>query len=81
MQVLTHDGVCHLSPFHLSFILTHDRYKRDQEIAYLATCSLYNVLYSSLLSESGPPLLDFEVSMHYQIFFSFYLSLPSWLNL
>ncbi|KAI6675717.1 hypothetical protein NL676_003623 [Syzygium grande] len=37
-----------------------DLYKRDQEIAYLATCSLYNVLYSSLLSESGPPLLDFE---------------------
>ncbi|KAF8005603.1 hypothetical protein BT93_K0021 [Corymbia citriodora subsp. variegata] len=37
-----------------------DLYKRDQEIAYLATCSLYNVLYSSLMSESGPPLLDFE---------------------
>ncbi|XP_030541094.1 protein SHOOT GRAVITROPISM 6 isoform X2 [Rhodamnia argentea] len=37
-----------------------DLYKRDQEIAYLATCSLYNVLFSSLMSESGPPLLDFE---------------------
>lgn len=37
-----------------------DLYKRDQETAYLATCSLYNVLYSSLMSESGPPLLDFE---------------------
>ncbi|OWM69676.1 hypothetical protein CDL15_Pgr025525 [Punica granatum] len=35
-------------------------YKREKEIAYLATCSLYNVLYSSLMSESGPPMLDFE---------------------
>ncbi|KAK4789666.1 hypothetical protein SAY86_016970 [Trapa natans] len=35
-------------------------YKRDHEIAYLATCSLHNVLYSSLMSESGPPMLDFE---------------------
>ncbi|PQQ19778.1 protein SHOOT GRAVITROPISM 6 [Prunus yedoensis var. nudiflora] len=35
-------------------------YKRDQDIAFLATCSLNNLLHASLLSESGPPLLDFE---------------------
>lgn len=35
-------------------------YKNDQEVALLATCSLHNVLNASLLSESGPPLLDFE---------------------
>ncbi|XP_057983736.1 protein SHOOT GRAVITROPISM 6 isoform X2 [Malania oleifera] len=35
-------------------------YKKDQEIALLATCSLHNLLNASLLSESGPPLLDFE---------------------
>ncbi|KAM7464220.1 hypothetical protein LguiA_032341 [Lonicera macranthoides] len=35
-------------------------YKRDQDIAFLATCSLHNLLNASLLSESGPPLLDFE---------------------
>ncbi|XP_042512579.1 protein SHOOT GRAVITROPISM 6-like [Macadamia integrifolia] len=35
-------------------------YKKDQEIAYLATCSLHNLLNASLLSETGPPLLDFE---------------------
>ncbi|KAM7255099.1 hypothetical protein ACFE04_020340 [Oxalis oulophora] len=35
-------------------------YKRDQDIALLATCSLHNLLNASLLSESGPPLLDFE---------------------
>lgn len=27
----------------------------------MATCSLHNLLNASLLSESGPPLLDFEV--------------------
>ncbi|POO01805.1 Coatomer beta subunit [Trema orientale] len=35
-------------------------YKKDQDIAFLATCSLHNLLYATLLSESGPPLLDFE---------------------
>ncbi|XP_041024886.1 protein SHOOT GRAVITROPISM 6 isoform X2 [Juglans microcarpa x Juglans regia] len=35
-------------------------YKKDQDVAFLATCSLHNLLYASLLSESGPPLLDFE---------------------
>ncbi|KAG6640434.1 protein SHOOT GRAVITROPISM 6 isoform X3 [Carya illinoinensis] len=35
-------------------------YKKDQDVAFLATCSLHNLLYGSLLSESGPPLLDFE---------------------
>jgi hypothetical protein len=38
------------------------RYKKDQDIAFLATCSLHNLLNASLLSESGPPLLDFEVT-------------------
>ncbi|XP_020263565.1 protein SHOOT GRAVITROPISM 6 isoform X2 [Asparagus officinalis] len=37
-----------------------DLYKRDQECAYLATQSLHNLLTACLLSESGPPLLDFE---------------------
>ncbi|GLT92277.1 hypothetical protein SLE2022_101210 [Rubroshorea leprosula] len=35
-------------------------YKKDQDIALLATCSLNNVMNASLLSETGPPLLDFE---------------------
>ncbi|XP_044471670.1 protein SHOOT GRAVITROPISM 6 isoform X2 [Mangifera indica] len=35
-------------------------YKRDQYTALLATSSLYNLLNASLLSETGPPLLDFE---------------------
>lgn len=35
-------------------------YRKDQEIAFLATCSVHNLLNASLLSESGPPLLDFE---------------------
>ncbi|KZV15223.1 protein SHOOT GRAVITROPISM 6, partial [Dorcoceras hygrometricum] len=35
-------------------------YKKDQDTAFVATCSLYNLLNASLLSESGPPLLDFE---------------------
>ncbi|KAI4300360.1 hypothetical protein L6164_033748 [Bauhinia variegata] len=34
--------------------------KKDQDIAFLATYSLYNLLNASLLSESGPPMLDFE---------------------
>ncbi|XP_074269139.1 protein SHOOT GRAVITROPISM 6 isoform X2 [Silene latifolia] len=37
-----------------------DLYKKDQEIAYVATCSLHHLLTASLLSETGPPLLDFE---------------------
>ncbi|GMH09863.1 hypothetical protein Nepgr_011704 [Nepenthes gracilis] len=37
-----------------------DLYKKDQEIAFVATCSLHNLLNASLLSESGPPMLDFE---------------------
>lgn len=39
------------------------RYKKDHDDALLATCSLHNLLNASLLSESGPPLLDFEVKM------------------
>ncbi|XP_015088375.1 protein SHOOT GRAVITROPISM 6 isoform X1 [Solanum pennellii] len=36
-------------------------YKRDQDdVAFVATCSLHNLLNASLLSENGPPLLDFE---------------------
>ncbi|GJV24729.1 protein shoot gravitropism 6 isoform X1 [Tanacetum coccineum] len=35
-------------------------YRRDQDIAFLATCSLHSLLNASLLSENGPPLLDFE---------------------
>ncbi|ESQ52306.1 hypothetical protein EUTSA_v10016131mg [Eutrema salsugineum] len=35
-------------------------YKKDHDDALLATCSLYNLLNASLLSDSGPPLLDFE---------------------
>ncbi|GAV58925.1 hypothetical protein CFOL_v3_02458 [Cephalotus follicularis] len=35
-------------------------YKKDQNIALLATCSLHNLLNASLLAETGPPLLDFE---------------------
>lgn len=45
--------------FFLSFLLI--RYKKDQDIALLATCSLHNLLNASLLSETGPPLLEFEV--------------------
>ncbi|XP_074563912.1 protein SHOOT GRAVITROPISM 6-like isoform X2 [Curcuma longa] len=37
-----------------------DLYRKDQEIAFLATHSLHNLLTACLLSESGPPLLDFE---------------------
>lgn len=43
------------------FFFSAVRYKKDQEIAFLATCSLHNMLNVSLLSESGPPMLDFEV--------------------
>ncbi|KAL5740899.1 hypothetical protein ACOSQ2_030079 [Xanthoceras sorbifolium] len=35
-------------------------YRKDQDVALIATCSLHNVLSGSLLSETGPPLLDFE---------------------
>ncbi|WJZ93744.1 hypothetical protein VitviT2T_012661 [Vitis vinifera] len=38
-------------------------YKKDLDIAFLATCSLHNLLNASLLSENGPPLLDFEELM------------------
>jgi hypothetical protein len=37
------------------------RCRKDQEIAFVASHSLHNLLNASLLSESGPPLLDFEV--------------------
>ncbi|KAI9086376.1 hypothetical protein K1719_031830 [Acacia pycnantha] len=37
-----------------------DLYKKDQDIAFLATCSLHSLLSASLLSESGPPMIDFE---------------------
>ncbi|KAG6524380.1 hypothetical protein ZIOFF_014289 [Zingiber officinale] len=37
-----------------------DLYRKDQEIAFLATQSLHNLLTACLLSENGPPLLDFE---------------------
>ncbi|XP_078157599.1 protein SHOOT GRAVITROPISM 6-like [Carex rostrata] len=37
-----------------------DLCKKDQEIAYVATSSLHHVLTAALLTESGPPLLDFE---------------------
>ncbi|GMI71181.1 SHOOT GRAVITROPISM 6 [Hibiscus trionum] len=35
-------------------------YKKGQDIALIATYSLYNLLNVSLLSETGPPLLEFE---------------------
>ncbi|KAK8553862.1 hypothetical protein V6N12_030844 [Hibiscus sabdariffa] len=35
-------------------------YKRGQDIALIATYSLYNLLNVTLLSETGPPLLEFE---------------------
>lgn len=37
------------------------RYRKDIEMAFLASCSLHNLLSACLLSENGPPLLDFEV--------------------
>ncbi|XP_052174886.1 LOW QUALITY PROTEIN: protein SHOOT GRAVITROPISM 6-like [Diospyros lotus] len=37
-----------------------DLYKKDLDVAFVATCSLHNLLNASLLSETGPPLLDFE---------------------
>ncbi|XP_078440050.1 ARM repeat superfamily protein isoform X2 [Wolffia australiana] len=40
---------------------TLDLYKRDQEIAFSTTCSLHFILKASLLTDTGPPLLDFEV--------------------
>lgn len=47
---------------HCSFLFLLFRYKKDQDIGFLATCSLHNLLNATLLSESGPPLLDFEVT-------------------
>jgi hypothetical protein len=38
------------------------RCKKDQEVAFTAAHSLHNLLNVSLLSESGPPLLEFEVT-------------------
>ncbi|KAK9204161.1 hypothetical protein WN943_014419 [Citrus x changshan-huyou] len=35
-------------------------YTKDQDTALVATCSLHNLLNASLLSETGPPLLDVE---------------------
>lgn len=37
-----------------------DLCRKDQEVAFIASHSLHNLLNASLLSESGPPLLDFE---------------------
>ncbi|GAB2235811.1 hypothetical protein Drorol1_Dr00026252 [Drosera rotundifolia] len=37
-----------------------DLYKKDQDIAFIVTQSLQNLLNACLLSESGPPMLDFE---------------------
>ncbi|GAB2300651.1 Protein SHOOT GRAVITROPISM 6 [Dionaea muscipula] len=37
-----------------------DLYKKEQDIAFVATKSLHNLLNASLLSDSGPPMLDFE---------------------
>lgn len=37
-----------------------DLYKKDQDIAFIVTQSLHNLLNACLLSESGPPMLDFE---------------------
>ncbi|KAG0552792.1 hypothetical protein BDA96_01G538000 [Sorghum bicolor] len=37
-----------------------DLCKKDQEVAFVASHSLHNLLNASLLSQSGPPLLDFE---------------------
>lgn len=44
------------------------RYKKDLDVAFLATCSLHNLLNASLLSESGPPMLDFEVMYAIKLF-------------
>ncbi|XP_020522101.1 protein SHOOT GRAVITROPISM 6 isoform X4 [Amborella trichopoda] len=35
-------------------------YRKDHQSAFIATCALDNLLDASLLSESGPPLLEFE---------------------
>ncbi|XP_028548075.1 protein SHOOT GRAVITROPISM 6 isoform X1 [Dendrobium catenatum] len=37
-----------------------DLYRKDLEMAFLASVSLHNLLNACLLSENGPPLLDFE---------------------
>lgn len=46
----------------IEFSLLFIRCKKDQDIAYVATCNLHHLLYASLLLETGPPLLEFEVS-------------------
>jgi hypothetical protein len=42
-----------------------DLCRKDQEVAFVASHSLHNLLNASVLSESGPPLLDFEVNQEY----------------
>nr|POF09916.1 protein shoot gravitropism 6 [Quercus suber] len=37
-------------------------YKKDHDIAFMATCSLHILLNASSLSENGSPLLDFRSS-------------------
>ncbi|KAK3148379.1 hypothetical protein QOZ80_3BG0294260 [Eleusine coracana subsp. coracana] len=37
-----------------------DLCRKDEEVAFVACHSLHNLLNASLLSEGGPPLLDFE---------------------
>lgn len=53
-----------------------DRYKKDQESVFIATCSMHNLLTACLLSEAGPPLLDFEVIWN----LLFVCSLPPFIN-
>lgn len=59
-------GCVSLFPIKSLFLNSHlflnFRYKKDQDIALVATCTLHNLLNASLLSESGPPLIEFEVT-------------------
>jgi hypothetical protein len=48
-------------PSDINFFFS-SRCKKDQEVAFVASHSLHNLLNASLLSQSGPPLLDFEVN-------------------
>jgi hypothetical protein len=48
-------------PPDINFFFSY-RCKKDQEVAFVAFHSLHNLLNASLLSQSGPPLLDFEVN-------------------
>lgn len=66
-HILTNFTSIHIDKGRTFFFLLSIRYKRDQDIAFLATCSLNNLLHASLLSESGPPLLDFEVCTLYHV--------------